>query len=624
MKYDSKTCVIWDSCEKKTSGISSCIYWGLGSKKNDLSIQEIVEKQDNKYKSKYLSFIDSLGKVQIGSKNLLSYLDVGYSTSFWWMTTISEKCNYSKSPYIEDIVKLMAFSDWIQGQDYERYILVSSNVALSKSIGLLLRRQNVRFQYIKSSRKKEIGRKKVMRFFKKMPYIVQSFFSIIKNISNGFLLKGMAKEDWRKTKAKITFVSYSCNMMPESVNSGSFSSYYWGGLTDLLKSKSIETNWLHIYVKDNLLNGATQLKKTIKQFNLNEKKVRNHVVLQSFVDMKVILELFSTWFSLLFKYPIFKKTIQSQAGYFWPLLSDDVKQSILGPNAIHNIFFQSLFNRVFSLLPMQDSCYYLQENQGWESGMINAYRQSQHRNIIGVPHVAMKYWDLRHYHSSLSLKGKERYPKPLPDKVALNGDAALKLYLDSGYSQEKIVRVEALRYIHLGCYGDFTVEDKVGYNTKNLLVLGDYLPENTFNQLEILKMALKDSNSKFNIFFKPHPHCRMDMTEFSDLNMKIVNSPVADLISMYKTVYASNRTSASVEAYYARCVVVSFLEKNKLNSSPLRGVEGVYFASTPQEVLHGIDKITGVLPNESSSNYFYLDDDLPLWNECLKDNTLSA
>ena len=117
MKYDSKTCVIWDSFEKKPDRISSFVYWGLGIKQHDLSIQEIVEKQDDKYRSKYLSFIDSIGKAHIGDKNLLAYLDVGYSTSFWWMTTISEKCNFSKSPHIEDIgfkIKITKDIYWFQ------------------------------------------------------------------------------------------------------------------------------------------------------------------------------------------------------------------------------------------------------------------------------------------------------------------------------------------------------------------------------------------------------------------------------------------------------------------------------------------------------------------------------
>jgi surface carbohydrate biosynthesis protein (TIGR04326 family) len=619
MKYSGETCVIWDSYDTKPDDITCCVHWGLGNKKNDCSIQEIVEKHDNKYRSRYLSFVHDIGHTKVNDEELLEYLDIGFNTSFWWMTTISEKCNYSKSPYIEDIIKLMAFSDWIKGQHYEKYLLVSNNVALSKSIKLLLKQKGINFQYRKTANKKISHGNNFVHFLKKMPYVAQSLLSISQNITIGFLLKDSVEENWKKSKAKVTFISYFDNMIPSEVNLGRYGSYYWGELTDFLKNEGLETNWVHIYVKDALLNDTVQTKKMIKKFNANERGVRNHITLQSFVNIRVVIESFRMWFQLLLKYFPVRKSIYLHSKHFWPLLSDDLKKSILGPNAINNIFFQSLFNRIFSLLPTQNCCYYLQENQGWEGGMINAYRRSNHQNyIIGVPHSVMKYWDLRHYHDKLTLREEGVYSRPFPSKVALNGDSALELYLDSGYKEKETVKVEALRYLHLNHVGKHLLKEQTKSNSRDILVLGDYLLENTFVQLMMLKTAVKKSNTKFNIFFKPHPNCQLSMAKFSDLNMEIVNDPVSDLIFLYQIVYASSRTSASVEAYYAGCSVIVFLDMNKLNSSPLRGCTGVYFVSTAQELLLGIEKSVDTYTKNTKGEYFYLNRDLSLWRERIK------
>ena len=98
---------------------------------------------------------------------------------------------------------------------------------------LLFKDQDLRFKYIKSAKKEEVSLKIISYFYIKTPYILKSIFSIIKSIFNSFLLRKMTKENWKNTKAKNTFVSYSCNMVPESIDSGNFSSYYWGGFTDL-------------------------------------------------------------------------------------------------------------------------------------------------------------------------------------------------------------------------------------------------------------------------------------------------------------------------------------------------------------------------------------------------------
>lgn len=102
------------------------------------------------------------------------------------------------------------------------------------------------------------------------------------------------------------------------------------------------------------------------------------------------------------------------------------------------------------ILPRQDKGFYLQENQGWEFGFIHSWRVSGHNKcLVGIPHNTVRYWDLRGYFDPEIFEDTSRCQLPFPDFVGVNGEAAKKLYLDSGYPEDILIEVEALRYLHL-------------------------------------------------------------------------------------------------------------------------------------------------------------------------------
>ena len=85
--------------------------------------------------------------------------------------------------------------------------------------------------------------------------------------------------------------------------------------------------------------------------------------------------------------------------------------------------------------------------------------------------------------------------------------------------------------------------------------------------------------------------------------------------------FTSSTTSASVDAYCAGKPVIIFLDHVSLNQSPLRGVEGISYVSSPEElaaILNRIDQMKTI--QISRKDFFYLDSELPRWTELLVDN----
>jgi surface carbohydrate biosynthesis protein (TIGR04326 family) len=90
------------------------------------------------------------------------------------------------------------------------------------------------------------------------------------------------------------------------------------------------------------------------------------------------------------------------------------------------------------------------------------------------------------------------------------------------------------------------------------------------------------------------------------------------LLAECDVAYTSSVTSAAVDAYCVGVPVVSVLDPNTLNLSPLRGCEGVLFASTPEELASTLIYATSALSTvREHKNFFTLDSRLPRWRKLL-------
>lgn len=279
-----------------------------------------------------------------------------------------------------------------------------------------------------------------------------------------------------------------------------------------------------------------------------------------------------------------------------------------------------------STLPKQQVGVYLYEQQPWEFALINAWKASGHDCLIGAQHTTMLYWDLRYFYDSRSYKRTGCNDLPLPDKVAVNGPMAMNTCLQAGYPEEDLVEVEALRYLYLSDEKIVTASvltPKKGI--MRLLVLGDYLLSNTQQQMHLLLQAVSLLPGGTVITVKPHPGCPISLADYPSLNMTVTMEPIAKLLAACDVAYSSAATSAAVDAYCVGVPIVSVRDPNTLNLSPLYGCKGVLFASTPEELAHGL--ISAVVAPDlhcDSQSFFTLDPQLPRWRKLLLNDTANT
>ncbi len=580
---------------------------------NVISILRLAEENKDKLKEQYLSLIYEFGELDINGKRTIDYLEIFPKFSYWWMTLIAEKCNYAKSPQINDVIKLLVLRDIIDKKKYKKIIFFSSNKILAESIKLLSIRYDVGFEWNKVPDKGQHIFKKgiASSIYRSLPLILQALTWLAIHLLSKWHLKGIGIKNWKSSKATITFVSYLLNLTPSSMRTGKFESLYWTSLSGLMDQYKQPSNWLHIYTESSLLPSSSDAKNIISKFN-NSTQV--HVTLYSFLNFNLIIKVLYNWLKLVKKNRLLCSKIKEKSDFLWPLFMNDCKVSMLGSVAMSNMLNFHLLYKAMALLPIQKKGFYLQENQGWESCFIYSWHKNKHKEcLFGVPHSTISYWDMRFFSDKRSYDSDKNCYLPSPDFVCVNGPNAKNKLMSAGYSNKKIIEVEALRYLYLG-----KIQGRKIFNKKTLLILGDYSEYNTRQQMELLMSAEKHTSGQIKYLFKPHPSCSILVDEYRSLDLTITNEPINALINKCSMAYAGSATSAAVDFYCTGKPVVIFLNHETLNLSPLNGINDVTFVDSSEELSIVLKKIGEIKEIKGQcNNYFYLDAGLPRWKKII-------
>ena len=149
-----------------------------------------------------------------------------------------------------------------------------------------------------------------------------------------------------------------------------------------------------------------------------------------------------------------------------------------------------------------------------------------------------------------------------------------------------------------------------------MLVLGDYNPLVTRHQMKLLMAAagFLPSNTLYTV--KSHPSCAIKAIDYPSLQLRVTSAPLAELLAACDVAYTSNITSAAVDAYCSGVPVVSVLDGDAFNMSPMRGLEGVMYITNSTELADALRNARS-LERVVATPYFCLDKGLPRWRKLL-------
>ena len=598
-----------------TSADITFLWRAFSSKTNNklISVPELVEQHGFELRKNYLSFVHSIGFLLIDGKPLIDYFQLDNGLNLWWSSLISEKANWSKSPEIFTIIRILAFSKWNEINLITTLTLTTSDKVLAEVFELWCSRRNIPFSLNFTRTTSSLFAKyKPNKDLLPLPF--QALIWIARHLFKRWSLRGAGLDFWKISNNKLTFVSYLFNCPPDIVTDSCFQSPYWGDLLALLDKYNISSNWLHLYISDSLLPTSSSAAKALDNINSHYSGHQVHASLDSFLSLTLVAQTLFDWFLLCLRsfglaHKISKSIDQPE---LWILLKYSFSNSVRGVSAIKNCLYGRQFNAAIQYLPSSSTCFYLQENMDWESLLVQNWRLASLGTLIGVPHSSIRFWDLRYFYDPRAF-----LIIPFPDFVAVNGPHAKRMFLDSGYREEQLVEVEALRYLYLSSY---TFSDLPSAETSSgpirLLVLGDYLYKNNNLILNLLGSLSTDVLRNLTITLKPHPACSINPLSFPRLNIKCTSDPLPELLSNSDIALTSSLTTAALDAYCFGLPVISIVDPIEFNLSPLRGYTDVYFVSTSSE-LELVFKRHSTFLAKDVSDIFYLNPHMPMWTKLI-------
>lgn len=629
---DNVSLLVWDIDEKLPSEHDAVVLWrsySVTDVDTEVSISQLVEDNADHLRAGYLALIYELGEAKVGGKRVVDHLEIRAGFSYWWMTLLVEKCNFAKSPQIDNVIKLMAFKDWFATKNYSSISLVSPNKELAAAMQLLVAACDGRFVWNRVTQKKNTTDSFLKNIYDKLPNAIQALVWLSRYLISHWPLKGVGVDEWENTNSKTLFVSYSDNLYSDTRAKGGVYSRYWYHLPDVIERNNSSTSWLHIYVPDSFLPTAKIAAEKFTEINYQAQGKQVHVTLSSFIDYRCILTTVCDWLRVKRIGFHLESDVSIICGIYWPLLKDDYCGSFYGATAVGNFLYYRLLDKAMKLLPEHNNALYLQENMAWEYGFSQIWRHSQHNFLIGVPHSTVRYWDMRYFFdarsygngngSNLRQSENTKLALPLPDSMAINGDVAMKQCLEGNLPNYLLQPVEALRYLHLTNQRESAAPSIESVNIRpTILVLGDYVKANTLDLLQLISQSKEYLGGRFELIIKFHPNCLINLPEMPGVSHAVSDKPITDLLSVSNIAFTSSTTSAAVDAYCYGLPVISILDPTTLNLSPLRGVNGVSFVGTSKELCTTLDKIQkNGIDHRTREEFFYLDPELPRWKKLL-------
>lgn len=602
--------ILWDS-PNFPSGIDegSVITWNRHP--GAFSLLDYVEENGERLRERFLKWADNFGQTMIAGESLIERMSLKDGFSYWWMSPVAEKSPW-KSSWIKDVLRLFAWEEILAEKKVRKIVLVSRNGRLQKVLEGFCRKNKLEFQQV-SPQTMRHGGAAGSTHSRKLPLLLHGLATLVRQVGirREFLFR--KAERWNGGAGATTICSYFFHLEPGSKK---FSSRFWGGLTDLVRDLECPVNWVHLFYKHQEVPTAKSALDKAKVFNTQSSHHEQHAFIDSFLTWRVVARVIRDWVRLFFiSLRIHSVLRQSTEGAlcFWPLIADDWNASLRGGSAVMNLLWKELFDAALRSAPHQALGIYLWENQPWEQAWIHSWHKHGHGKVIGVAHSTIRFWDLRYFGFKSNSRAADAYPRPLPDAVVINGKG-MRDAISICELPFEVYECEALRFAYLQA---FCESPKPPPKDKKplfrILVLGDYLPAETSRMLDLLASVTPSLLPDISFTLKPHPNHRPDLSPYSGLKMNTVTGSLAELLPYYDAAYASNITSAALDAYLAKIPVIVLYPDNDLNYSPLRNRKGVHFVNDSTGFVRAVNLVRSRPYKYEGKDYFHFDPNLKRW-----------
>lgn len=619
--------LIWNSNDVPSSGYgkNELLIWRpkrQGDPDHAVFVLDIVALHQKEIRARFFRFLNRLHETTHDARTLKSWLSIDEGFSFWWLTDLSEACNYNKSPLMNDAVKALAFQKWAETQNIDEVELVDFPDELLAAFRKLAETTTFSLSSHQPIRGEPV-RPLFHRSLKSMKLLWSRIHGLLWLLKFFWTFRTLQSrsDGWKQRPSKVFFASYITTTGESVPSLAKSQKNYWGPLIAFLDKQQISSTWLGIYNQSNQLKSVKEARTGAARIN-NACKGQHHLeLLQDFASLTLVPKTIIAWWRISGTYRLCEQAIDrldSQEHWLAPVVKNDLLTSISGSaKTMFKLLQFFAVGKALETIPTQDLGFYLQENQAWEMSLLWHWRKNGHKKICAVPVPSLRHWDLRYGHSSLSNTVDKQHPQPLADKLIVNGPHSRQVALSLGYTDHHIIQAEALRYLHL----QNIVHDPARHVPRiKVLVLCDYRETDAKSQIHTAKLATLATSRKVELLVKPHPATTSKFEYDKSVRINFVKAPLDELISDVDIVITGNFSMAAIEAYCCGVPTVSLMNNKELDFNLLAGKPGAFSISKFEELTDILDNFDNIARPENSKEIFNLDSRLPVWSRLIEGN----
>lgn len=570
------------------------IYWDqLNSSESALSINNYIDQYNVDLRNQYLDLIYEMANLVVEGRSLIDRITLKNGLSFWWISLINEKCNISKSPEVNESIKLLALNHFLSNNQIASITYLGSNRNITKFL-------------------ENFTNLKKIDLISKNSYYINIRFNLIKALFSFFRLFLISYIFNARVKLKkyqdiysYCFFGYLFPSDFIKFNSPKYCGAQWGNLPTLTDGK--RTLWIHMPINMNCLLDVNVLR-TLKKIRNSSLNI-NHITIFNETSFKILFKTIFQFFFLIYVSRLYRNRLSFLACDVNIIYS--LNKSFYGANALIALFYSNLIEALSKKLVKVEKTIYLQEGQSWESALNFFFKKNLKSKMIGYAHSAVRFWDLKNFHSKKYITSVESFIHVNPDIVCVNSFYAYDLLKKAGF-HKSIRPVEALRYSYLS---ENFLKDNITNQVVRLLVVADGVERYCLRQMDLIKSFLGICDSNIKIIIKAHPAFPISLHD----NIEVTSDAIESLLKTVNIVLVGPTTTVAAEAYSLGVPVVTIRDESTLNFSPLYGIEGVKFISTAKELHSVVGELIAVgFGNSAPRPYFYSDTSCRMWASILE------
>ena len=538
------------------------------------------------------------------------------------MTLLAQKCTYAASPNIYHAIRLLAFEDFFRSLNVSKIKVVTHHRELASEFRSWCAEKKREFEItpLKPCLSASVNWRVIMnRLTEPLVGFCSAFLYYIRRLP----LHQQGVPATNAFHEGIILFDILTHFNRESADSGSFQSGYWTELPNLIRDLDLKANWGHFFYKHHATPNTIRAKNIIGV--LNEKTTEKHFLIDAHYDLKCLIRTLFDFCRLIWKgisirqFPIcFPKGSRFS---FRHILRKDWQVSLFGKSAAGPLCQLNALEAFLCSIPKQRMGIYIQENQAWEIALLYAWRLNGHGMIIGTPHTTIRFWDLRYFYDARTFENKDKNTLPTPDKVAVNGPVARAAYNTGLGPVDRLIDVEALRFIETKKYKSgvkrLSPNDSVVNREPVLLVATDLLDTNTTIQLEWVEKAVKAAKNNWRIVVRPHPASDFSQKRYPEWQKSVDRSDLSELLQRVDIIFCSNASSIAADGCLAGKPILTMINGKTFNFSPLKDLDNSKNISSAEELKAALSEFTFGKVNKAFY-YFYFSEDLQKWKNLFR------